>query len=414
MRNDFNWNPVFNLVMEIKDKYMENHEVNDYNIVKWCKELNEQKFNYFMNGVDTSIEGSFVLFKYSLVKGEIDIATNKDSIFREARSVVIDIDKEEIVCAPFRKFFNINELGETSIDVVKENIKNASLIEITNKLDGSMQQARFYNGKILLTGSKALSPKHSNNVKDGYTLLTANYVKMISENDKYTFLFEYIAPADAHCVNYHDTHKLFLIGIRDVYTGYQFTYHEVHDFSKKYNVPMTEFEVKDFDALADECKKYHSDEKEGWVIRVDNNMYKMKCDEYLEIHKFLYHITSTNILIKAVADGYIDDLIAKIPSMQRAKVKQVADIIINFANDFWHKAVDYYDNAPKNDDKAFAKYVMTEVPKDYQSVVFSQKNNYEWNPLKKKLNSETPQYVKMNYITGGKNVSDLINLGLDD
>jgi hypothetical protein len=133
--------------MEIKDKYMENHEVNDYNIVKWCKELNEQKFNYFMNGVDTSIDGSLVLFKYSLVKGEIDIATNKDSIFREARSVVIDIDKEEIVCAPFRKFFNINELGETSIDVVKDNIKHAKLIEITNKLDGSMQQARFYNGK---------------------------------------------------------------------------------------------------------------------------------------------------------------------------------------------------------------------------------------------------------------------------
>jgi hypothetical protein len=140
----------------------------------------------------------------------------------------------------------------------------------------------------------------------------------------------------------------------------------------------------------------------------------MKCDEYLEIHKFLYHITSTNILIKAVADGYIDDLIAKIPSMQRDKVKQVADIIIDFANNFWHKAVDYYDNAPKNDDKAFAKYVQSEVPKDYQSVVFSQKNNYEWNPLKKKLNSKTPQYVKMNYITGGKNVSDLIDLGLDD
>jgi hypothetical protein len=100
--------------------------------------------------------------------------------------------------------------------------------------------------KILLTGSKAISPKCSRNVKDGYTLLTDNYVKMISENDKYTFIFEYIAPADAHCVNYHDTHKLFLIGIRDVYTGYQFTYHEVSEFSKRYNVPMTEFEVKDF------------------------------------------------------------------------------------------------------------------------------------------------------------------------
>ena len=412
MRKDFNWNPVFNLVMEIKDKYMENNQIDDYNIVAWCKKLNDKKFNYFINGVDVTIDNSLALFKYSMTKGEIDIYKNKDSIFREARSVVIDMDKEEIVCAPFRKFFNINELDETSIDVVKENIENAKLVEITNKLDGSMQQIRFYNGKVLLTGSRALSPKCSDNVKDGYTLITDEYVKMVSENDKYTFIFEYIAPMDAHCVNYHDTHKLFLIGVRDVYSGYQFTYHEVQEFSKKYNVPMTEFEAKNFDALAEECKKYRSDEKEGWVIRVDNNMYKMKCDEYLEIHKFLYRLTSTNVLIKAVADGYIDDLIAKIPITQRDKVKKVANVIIDFTNDYWHKAVDYYDNAPKNDDKTFAKYVKTEVPKDFQSVVFCQKNGLEWNPLKKKLNSNTPQYVKIGYITGGKHISELIDFDI--
>ena len=43
-----------------------------------------------------------------------------DGFYRECRSVVIDIEKECIVLCPFSKFFNINELEETSIENIQK------------------------------------------------------------------------------------------------------------------------------------------------------------------------------------------------------------------------------------------------------------------------------------------------------
>ena len=67
--------------------------------------------------------------------------------FLECRSVVINLKTEEIVIAPFKKFRNLNECPENDIKVVTEEIKNAKTVEITNKLDGSMQCVRWYNGR---------------------------------------------------------------------------------------------------------------------------------------------------------------------------------------------------------------------------------------------------------------------------
>ena len=63
------------------------------------------------------------------------------------------METEEIVVAPFRKFFNINEIPETSLDVVTKEIQAADLVEITNKLDGSMVSVRWYDGQIFLAGT---------------------------------------------------------------------------------------------------------------------------------------------------------------------------------------------------------------------------------------------------------------------
>ena len=103
-----------------------------------------------------------------------------DNFYRECRSIVINVVSDEIAILPFNKFFNINELDETNIDVVKERMLNAKSIEITDKLDGSMQCGRFYN-KIIMSGSKSLSVNDSWRLADGYKMLTTNenYVQML-------------------------------------------------------------------------------------------------------------------------------------------------------------------------------------------------------------------------------------------
>lgn len=75
--------------------------------------------------------------------------------------MVINLKTEEIVIAPFKKFRNLNECPENDIKVVTEEIKNAKTVEITNKLDGSMQCVRWYNGEIFMSGSQAINPDMS-------------------------------------------------------------------------------------------------------------------------------------------------------------------------------------------------------------------------------------------------------------
>ena len=74
----------------------------------------------------------------------------------------------KIVLCPFAKFFNINELEETSLENIQSRVDNAKTVEISNKLDGSMQSATWYNGQIIMAGSQSIDPNMSWRLQDGY------------------------------------------------------------------------------------------------------------------------------------------------------------------------------------------------------------------------------------------------------
>lgn len=228
----------------------------------------------------------FVLIRYgkfsSAGDGQYEITANDlwsadDGFFLECRSVVINLKAEEIVIAPFRKFRNLNECPENDITVITEEIKNAKTVEITNKLDGSMQCVRYYNGEIFMTGSQALCQEKSWRLADGFKMLVDENKQMAINNPNLTFIYEYISLADAHVVKYtKEQEGLYLIGIRDVTTGRQFSYKEVAKFATCYNVPMTEIYNKTFDQIIREVKTIKSDEQEGFVVNIDGHMIKVK------------------------------------------------------------------------------------------------------------------------------------------
>ena len=110
--------------------------------------------------------------------GDIDI-TNPNSIYREMRGIAVNMETEEIVLAPFRKFFNIGQIEEFSFEVFSNQLKKAKSVEITNKLDGSMSSCRYYNGDIMVAGTGSI--------------LVGNYKKMLQDNPNITFIFEYIS-----------------------------------------------------------------------------------------------------------------------------------------------------------------------------------------------------------------------------
>lgn len=420
--NNYTWNPVYNLVMEIKQKYTNKfgnilYDIFEYIddnygkkqltcLEKWVKDLNIQEYINIFEPLQFNQSGTLILIRYGnysdVFGGENEIANDNfwnlyNGIYNECRSIVIDIKNDIIVLSPFRKFRNLNECEENNIDNIIKKIQTCESLEITDKLDGSMQCARFYNNQIIMSGSQAIDMKLSWRLQDGYNVLTSqnNYIQMIKDNPKYTFIFEYISLNDAHVVNYKkEDEGLYLLGMKNVYTGEQLSYRDVKVYADKYNIKMTKIFDKTFDDVIQDAKKYKSHEKEGYVLNIDGYFIKIKCDDYTEMHKVLSNISSINLIIKSIADNTFDDLISKVPEAYRWRVIKVADIVFDYIKKTDKETKEWFNKAPKDNRKKFMIWVEKNVPKEIISYV---KNIYlgkKYNYIKSG-NEKSPKYKKL-------------------
>lgn len=399
------WNPTLDLVLEIKHDYHNTFDTYDnYKFESWLEKLNKQKYNEVFECLQVNQFNEFILIRYGLHEMADGMWTNPNSIYRECRSIVIDLEKEKLVLTPFRKFFNINEVDENKIKMLENKIKKAKILEITNKLDGSMQSARWYNDKVFLAGSMAMDVNNSWRLKDGYSMLTENYIQMIKENLDYTFIFEYISIQDGHVVLYNKQDEgLYLIGIRNVVTGEQLSYSQIKEYAKRYNAKMTQIEDLTFEEVLTKMKEFKSNQKEGWVLNIDGQFVKIKCDDYVHLHRLLDKVSSINVIIENIAEDRYDDLLSKIPENYKDRIKKVAKIIFDYKNTIIEKINNYFELAPKDDKKDFMIWVDNNVPNDIKGYVRCIYLNRDFNVLKKGLQG----YKKMNDMGFDTNYSAL-------
>lgn len=392
---DFCWNQFYTYIIEQWQKLDK---------TKLFKEQFTDK-NIIIDELINEYNDHLILCHYNMYECD-DLYNNANSIYREARSIVIDLNTEALVCCPFKKFFNIGELlGETDLNIVQRQIKQASLIEITNKLDGSMQQARWYNNHLIYTGSNSLNPEKSYQLKEGLSLFDDKYLSLCKDNFNYTFIFEAILNDDKHVVDYNNQNSLYLIGARNVYTGECLSYHEILKLGKLYSLPTVELENISFEQCLKEQSSFSAIEKEGWVIylrifdNIDNNYneyrYKLKCDDYIKLHKIINSNIFSNNIIKAVADKTIDDIFSKLSGTYRIKVKALIDKIKLFVNFKTNLINSYYTSIFINlrkdiinvSKKEFALYVNKYIPKELRSYMFLLYNRKEFDLLKINTNS---------------------------
>lgn len=395
-RIKYAWNPVYNLVMNIKDDYNKIKKDDSINFEHWLEILNNDKYNKIFNHLEINQDKNLLIIRYEIADVHDSLWKDRRSIFRECRSIVLDISNETIVIAPFKKFFNINEVKETNVDVIKKKIKHAKIFEITDKLDGSMQNARFYNNNILLTGSRSINRNNSWRLEEGYMMLNDNYKKMIKENPHLTFTFEYISLKDAHVVKYKKEQEgQYLIGARNVYTGKQLSYNELCSIAIYYKVKITKIEHKTLEQLFNEMSILKSDKKEGWVLNIDGEYVKVKCDDYANIHRILDKVSSVNVVIKNIADGTYDDLISKVPENHRSDIEIIAKQIFSYISEMENEISKAYKSAPKNDKKEFMLWVDNNCKKSVASYVKAKYLGQKYNLLKKRGNG----YKKFNELT---------------
>lgn len=425
----YTWNPVFNMVCEIKNKFLEVYEdyrklynekydekeVYNYKDISdnyknvldyWIEIADVDKYKEIFQNIFVNQSGDYVLLKYDKYENIFSNRYNNttfwnayDGIYRECRTIVIDIKKMKIVACGFKKFFNVDENEDCKLDYVISKIKNCKLFEVSDKLDGSMQLATFYDNNIIMCGSSAIDEENSWRLKDGYNFMNSEEYSgvrdMIVQYPEYTFIFELIEKKDAHVVVYDKKKEgLYLIGIRNKYTGEQLPYGSVVRFAKLFNAKTTELYNKKFEEIIEDTKKYKSNEKEGYVIRVDDEYFKIKVDDYVLVHKTISKLASVNATIRSIADGCLDDFISKVPNNYKERVEKVARYVFDYVNKTSEKTLVYYEQAEnslknynkndKNNKRDFMIWVDKNVPKEYNGYVKEMFYDNEINYLKNK------------------------------
>lgn len=342
---------MIKFVQELKNKFCgvcdvdKQHIYNKYSydscVELWANELKDEYYIEFFKNVTTTQldldDGVFVLFRYA--QGcDFDF----DPLIRQCRSIVIDVMNEKIVLYPFDKFFNINEREETSFENIERVLSTAIDLEVTDKLDGSMQCARWYNNRLVMSGSQSLSRENSWRLNKGYSFVENdnNILDLLKAFPDTTFIFEFIDKEDAHVVIYDENESgMYLIGARDVNTGKHWSYTQLLVNAKLYNVKHTNIEhIYNLQDLMNNRSKYKASEKEGYVLRIlkeDSTDFfvKIKCEDYLNVHRILSSIRSDKMVIQAVVNNTQDDLLSIIPNEYKEEITDKLKIIYNYINE---------------------------------------------------------------------------------
>ena len=265
----------------------------------------------------------------------------------------------------------------TNYENVLKRMQHANIVEVSNKMDGSMIAARYYNNDYIISTSKNLDENISKILKDAKAMFTDNYKQLLLNNKDYTFIFEYISKYDEHVVVYDlEDVGLHLIGVRSVINGSMISYKDVISFAKMYNIKSTYLENKSLDELLELTKTLQAKDKEGWVLNIDNNFFcKIKVDDYVELHRILYKVSASNVIIKHIANGTFDDFYAKVPNIYKEKVMYVANLVFKYIKTENKLINNLFNSIPYTDRKEFAIYMNKNINKKY--------HRYMWKKFKK-------------------------------
>lgn len=258
-----------------------------------------------------------------------DFWTAYGGLLQECRSAVVNIDTMEYAMLPFAKFRNLNESKDYSLEVIRERISKASVIEFSEKLDGSMIQMRYTGDKhfwhgIMMGTSGSLHPSRAPQLQHVLEFMERKgeqIEKLVRAFPHNTFMFEWIDPRDEHMVRY-GKHGLHFIGARNTNVGWQWDYHTIIRYAEQYGVPTTRLFSLSIDEALASLEGMKGSEQEGYVLNVDGFLVKIKCPDFLNLMRAANVSSSFNTVVRYAADGTVDDFIAALPESYQGPARE--------------------------------------------------------------------------------------------
>ena len=209
------------------------------------------------------------------------------------------------------KFFNVNETEITQA----HDIKDYEVINVSNKLDGSMITfIELPNGEIVAKTKNAFDADQAIRAKKIYDddPIIRSFVKEQISRGHCVF-FEYTSPLNRIVIKY-SVSSLSLTKIRDGLTG-EYLFSE----SVPEGLKMAENETFEFTSLDDLMKTYETlENKEGSVITFrkpdgDQLLVKVKTADYFAKHHIMTEfIYQENVIVEMILNETIDDMLSLI------------------------------------------------------------------------------------------------------
>lgn len=236
-------------------------------------------------GIRIKKEDSLAIFSYNV---ECDF---KNPIVQEARGIIIDYEKIEVVCWPFRKFGNYTESYADKIDW-----NNAVVLE---KVDGSIIKLWFnektekwqFSTNGMINADNATTDGY-NSVKYGDIIRSAsnyNDIPFDSLNKEYTYIFELVSPQTRVVVKY-DATELYHLGTRSNKTGIEYNIDIGIKKPKSYSINSLEDCIKAAVELNKGCESDDEIANEGFVVVDKNwNRVKVKSPDYIMLHRLKHN-----------------------------------------------------------------------------------------------------------------------------
>ena len=368
---NYTWNPVYNYVMEVKSRFIEaTGDSSIENVLnageyescfhRWLAIVNDKELSdiatplCIKQGIRRKNHLQIRYKKYDELFSMVDFNYNefwkiRDGFYKESRTLVIDIINDDIVISGFKKFCNIGENDDdTLVNLVKRINDNDGQYEVSEKKDGSLFCASYPSSasEPMFCTSSCIDASISWRLADAIEMFYKNkgYLEMLYNNPGMTFIFEYISMKDPHIVVYSKEQEgIYLIGIRNNFTGFEYSYKVVCTMAHTYGVLTTNVFNKSIDDVMADTKKYKHNELEGYVVKVGQYRCKIKTEDYVLMHKLSASKFSQNVTIQMFADGKFDDYYASVPMDMRGRVDWVVEIINEYIS-LTTKCVEEYTN----------------------------------------------------------------------
>jgi RNA ligase len=292
-------------------------------------------------------------------------------LLKECRGIIFD-KSGNIIRRPLHKFFNLGQKDEAMINQIDISKPHTVL----TKLDGSMLAPYIVDGR-LCWGTRKGETEVAEMIKP-FLDAHPTYVEFARNccEDDWTPVFEFCSRKNQIVIDYGPEDRLVLIALRNMITGRYFTYSELVNIARLWNLEVVGALNNPVTDMAEfsEIVKNAVDMDEGFVVAFDDGFRtKIKTANYVAMHKVKDSISDERAVVSLILNSGLDDCFSFLNDADTKRVRDFEDDVIARMCEAHARLWNIYNlmKGAQKDDLDRKTFALSWVPnyRDYERVI---------------------------------------------